>query len=171
MAILDCQEPPRVFVLDDDCSLMALVCLIYQHQPLFGHRRTGLRVDLVPAGVEPCREKDCVEKSFEKKKKKESFVLTQQNCCLYRHENKHCPFFLVCNVKFILLHLIKTTFFTYLLFLLCGKEKFSVLTKVSVGDDVPVVLTAVTLNLLPVTMISRCLIELHCVSGVTSWVA
>ncbi len=59
-------------------------------------------------------------------------------------------------------------FFTYLLCLLFGEEKFSVLTEVSVGDNVPVVLIAVALNLLPVTMISRCLIELHCVSSVTS---
>lgn len=51
-----------MFVLDDDGSLVALVHLISQHEPLLGHRLTGLRVDLVRAGLKPFREKDVSKK-------------------------------------------------------------------------------------------------------------
>ena len=80
--MLDCEEPPRAFVLDDDGSLMALVRLIRQHQPLLTHRRTDLRVDLVPARVEACRGTDGVlVKCLEKK------IVASQNGHLYRHRN------------------------------------------------------------------------------------
>lgn len=88
-----------------------------------------------------------------------------QNCQLFRHVNKRRHFFPICNVKFILFRLIKNYIFHIL-----AVSVVCVLTEVSVGDNVPVVLAAVTLNLHPVTLISSCLIELHRVSGVTSWV-
>lgn len=75
--------------------------------------------------------------------------------------------FLAENVKFILLHLIKTTFFTHCLCLLFSEGLY--VLKVSVGDNVPVVLAAVALNLLPVAIVSRCITELHCAYSVTSW--
>lgn len=64
--MLDCEEPPRVFVFDDNGSLMALVRLIHQHQPLLRLTQTRHRVNLFAAGVKPCRWKEVV---VEKKKK------------------------------------------------------------------------------------------------------
>lgn len=71
------------------------------------------------------------------------------------------------DVMLILFHLIKTTFFTHLPCLL----EIAVLTETSAGDGVPVVFTAVTFDLIPVTMISRRLAELNCVSALTSLVS
>lgn len=62
-----------MFVLDEDGSLVAVVCLIHQKLPLLTHRWTGLRVDLAPDGVKPCRGK---YKQVKNKKKVFCFLLT-----------------------------------------------------------------------------------------------
>lgn len=61
----------------------------------------------------------------------------------------------------------KKTFFTHLPCLL----EIAVLTKTSAGDGVPVVFTAITFGLLPVTVISGRLAELNCISALASLVS
>lgn len=100
--------------------------------------------------VENCLEKNCIDSKW-------SVVQTQTNIALFS-----C---LQCEIYFAPFN--KKQHFSHTC---CFCWSVCVLTEVSVGDNVPVVLTAVTLNLHPVTIISRCLTELHCVSGVTSLV-
>lgn len=62
---MDCQEPPRAFVLDDNGSLIALIRLVHQQKPLFTFRRTDFRVDLLKSN--PSKEM-CLEVLAKKEK-------------------------------------------------------------------------------------------------------
>lgn len=132
---------------------MALVRLVHQEQPLCCFTGPGCRGDLAQARIKPC-------------KNDPFFNAIRQTCWLYRHGNKTLTLFLARIVRLILLHLIKTTFFTFAVL-----RSVSGLTQVSVGDHVSVVFTAGALDLLPVTMLCGRLAELHCVLVVTGLVA